>query len=57
VHLALAIARTVEAIQKNPLRFPVVGKNLRRSWVRRSPYGIFFEVADHWIAVIACFHG
>jgi hypothetical protein len=25
--------------------------------VRRFPYGLFFEVQEHRIVVIACFHG
>jgi plasmid stabilization system protein ParE len=54
---ALALDATVEAIAKNPLQFPVVYRNRRRAGVRRFPYGLFFELQEHRIVVIACFHG
>jgi plasmid stabilization system protein ParE len=54
---ALAIEATLEAIAEHPMRFPVVYRGRRRAGVRRFPYGIFFEVQDHRIVVIACFHG
>jgi hypothetical protein len=54
---ALAVEATVEAIADNPLQFPVVYRSRRRAGVRRFPYGIFFEVQEHRIVVIACFHG
>ena len=53
---ALSIDAAVEAIAKNPLQFPVVYRGRRRAGVRRFPYGIFFEVQEHRIMVIACFH-
>jgi plasmid stabilization system protein ParE len=54
---ARAIESTVEAITENPLQFPVVHRGQRRAGVRRFPYGIFFEIQEHRIVVIACFHG
>jgi plasmid stabilization system protein ParE len=54
---ALAVETTVEAIAEHPLQFPVIYKGRRRAGVRRFPYGIFFEVQDNRIVVIACFHG
>ncbi len=54
---ALAVEATVEAIRQNPLQFAAVYRNRRRAGVRRFPYGIFFEVQEHRILVIACFHG
>ena len=56
-HFALTVEATVEAIAENALQFPVVYRNRRRAGVRRFPYGIFFEVQQHRIVVIACFHG
>ena len=56
-HFALAVENTVEAIAEHPLQFPVIYKSCRRAGVRRFPYGIFFEVQDNRIVVIACFHG
>jgi plasmid stabilization system protein ParE len=57
VRFELAVEAAVEAIARNPLRFPVVYKTRRRAGVRRFPYGILFEVEEHRIVVIACFHG
>ena len=53
---ALAVEVTVEALAEHPLQFPVVYRSRRRAGVRRFPYGIFFEVQDNRIVVIACFH-
>jgi toxin ParE1/3/4 len=57
VRFALAVEATVESISNNPLQFPVVHRNMRRAGVRRFPYGIFFEVREPVILVLACFHG
>ena len=54
---ALAVEATVEAVAQHPLQFPVVYRSRRRAGVRRFPYGIFFEMQDNRIVVIACFHG
>lgn len=54
---ALAVESAVETITQQPLQFPVVYRNRRRAGVRRFPNGIFFEVQDDRIVVVACFHG
>jgi toxin ParE1/3/4 len=54
---ALAVEATITAIAEHPVQFPVVYRGRRRAGVRRFPYGIFFEVQEHRIVVIACFHG
>jgi plasmid stabilization system protein ParE len=53
---AAAVEATVEAIAQRPLQFSVVHRGRRRAGVRRFPYGIFFEVQEIRIVVIACFH-
>lgn len=53
---ALAVEETVEIIAEHPLQFPIVHRGRRRAGVRRFPYGIIFEVQEHRILVIACFH-
>lgn len=53
---ALAVEATVGAIAESPMRFPVVHRGMRRAGVRRFPYGIFFEVQENRVVVIACFH-
>jgi plasmid stabilization system protein ParE len=54
---ALAVEATVEAIADHLLQFPVVYRGRRRAGGRRFPYGIFFEVQEQRLVVIACFHG
>jgi plasmid stabilization system protein ParE len=56
-HFALSVETTVKAIAEHPLQFPVTYKSRRRAGVRRFPYGLFFEVQNNRIVVIACFHG
>jgi len=53
---AYAVEDTVETISEGPLQFPVVHRKLRRAGVRRFPYGIFFEVEESRVVVIACLH-
>lgn len=54
---ALAIEATTTAITQHPLQFPIVHREIRRAGVRRFPYGVFFQVQDSRILVVACFHG
>ena len=54
---AEAVEATVETIAEHLLQFAVVYQDRRRAGVHRFPYGIFFEVQEHRIVVIACFHG
>jgi plasmid stabilization system protein ParE len=54
---ASAVESVVEEVAEHPLHFPVVYRGRRRAGVRRFPYGIFFEVRQDRIVVIACFHG
>jgi plasmid stabilization system protein ParE len=54
---ALAVDVAVETIAEHPSQFPVVYRDRRRAGVHRFPYGIFFEVQEYRIVVIACFHG
>jgi len=53
---AVAVEAAVAAIAQRALQFPVVHRGRRRAGVRRFPYGIFFEVQENRIVVIACFH-
>ena len=57
IRLSLAVEATVEAIAERPWQFPVIYRSRRRAGVWRFPYGIFFEMQEHRILVIACFHG
>ena len=54
---ARAVETAVEAIAQHPLHFPIIYRGRRRAGIWRFPYGIFFEVQEHRILIIACFHG
>ncbi len=54
---AYAVEDTVETISEGPLQFPAVHRKIRRAGVRRFPYGIFFEIEEFRVVVIACLHG
>ncbi len=54
---ALAVDDTVDAIAEHALQFPVLHLERRRAGVWRFPYGLFFEIQEKRIVVIACFHG
>jgi plasmid stabilization system protein ParE len=57
-HEFLAAAQTViDAIAKDPLRYPVIRRSTRRALLRRFPYSIYFRVYDETIVVVACMHG
>ncbi|MGH9573405.1 MAG: type II toxin-antitoxin system RelE/ParE family toxin [Candidatus Acidiferrales bacterium] len=53
---AQAVDIAVNTIAERPLQFQVVHQRRRRAGVRRFPYGIFFEVQEDQVVVIACFH-
>ena len=52
----VAIEAVVTAVSERPLQFAAIYRGRRRAGVRRFPYGIFFEVQDARVLVIACFH-
>jgi plasmid stabilization system protein ParE len=54
---AYAVEDAVATISEGPLQFPVVHRKLRRAGVRRFPFGIFFEVQESRLVVMACLHG
>ena len=56
LRFARMMEQTVAVVSKQPLRFPEVYRGRRRANVPYFPYGIFFEVSDDHILVIACFH-
>jgi len=51
-----SVSTTLETIVRQPKRFPVVHRDLRRALLRRFPYGIFYRVQDEALMVVACFH-
>lgn len=48
--------QTLTAISENPLRFPLVYRDVRRALLKRFPYGVFFRVRANQIRVLAIMH-
>ena len=53
----LSVDAVINTIRRNPLRYPVVYKDIHRALTRRFPYQIFFTVDDTYVVIIAVFHG
>ncbi len=51
-----SVSATLEAIEQQPKRFPVVHRDVRRALLQRFPYGVFFRIARDRLVVVACFH-
>jgi hypothetical protein len=43
-------------ISRNPLLYPIIYSEFRRSLLRRFPYAIYFTISDKTIIVIGLFH-
>lgn len=43
-------------IASHPQRFRVIREKVRRSVVRRFPYGIYFLPEEHRVVIVAIFH-
>ena len=50
------VEQTLTAISENPLRFPLVYRDVRRALLRRFPYGVFFRVRPDRIRVLSIMH-
>lgn len=46
----------IHSVQRTPRLYPVVHDRYRRALVRRFPYAVFYEHAQHVITVYAVFH-
>ena len=52
----LCIEEGLAKIQRNPLIYKVIYRNLRRMPIRRFPYRIFFLISANTIVITAVFH-
>ncbi len=53
----LSVDAVINSIQRDPLQYPILYKNVRRVLTRRFPYQVFFIVKDLQIIVVAVFYG
>lgn len=52
----LCIEESFEKIQRNPSGFKTVYRNIRRTFVRRFPFGIYFVISDNNVSILAVAH-
>jgi|SRR5579884_1018274 len=55
-HLVLCVEHAFDRILEHPEAFPVILPDVRRTLVRRFPYGVFFRIRQQRIEVEAVFH-
>jgi len=53
---AQAVAEAIELILRNPRLFADIGDGIRRAFVRRFPYQVFYRFATSQIRVLAVHH-
>lgn len=52
----LCFEESLQRVRRNPEIYPRVHKVVRRGWLRRFPYGVFFLVEENTVVVIGVFH-
>ena len=52
----IIVERTLESIEENPAKFPLIYRKVRRALLSRFPYGVFFVWERQRIYVIAVMH-
>ena len=48
---------TFSSIAEAPLMYPVVHRNTRRTLIHRFPFGVYYQIEDTAIVVLAVMHG
>lgn len=51
-----AVDACLSSIGRNPSAYSLIYKKVRRAFIRRFPYGVFYVFDQDLITVIACFH-
>src|SRR3954462_14908060 len=53
----IAVDEALGSLREQPERFPVVAGTLRRTFLRRFPYAVYFKVYERTISVVGVVHG
>jgi plasmid stabilization system protein ParE len=53
---ASEVERAIEAIARNPARFPIIHRDVRCIRARRFPYSVFFRIETTRVVILAVFH-
>ena len=51
-----ALDASLSYIQRNPMAYAVIHKQMRRALLRRFPYSVIYLIEGGKIVVLACFH-
>jgi len=52
-----AVESCIANISRHPQQYPIVYNNVRRSLLRRFPFGIFYLIKSRSVIIVACLHG
>ncbi len=50
------ISKTIQTIQKNPLKIQIRYNQTRVAFLNKFPYGVHFNIIDNEIIIVAVFH-
>jgi plasmid stabilization system protein ParE len=53
----LCVDEALQRVCRNPQIYPLVHKDVRRAFVRRFPYGIFYRVVKQRVVILGVVHG
>ncbi len=51
-----AVDACFSSLQRTPMAWPATYKDMRRSLLRKFPYGIFYIIEADRVMILACFH-
>jgi toxin ParE1/3/4 len=52
----LCFEESLQKVRRNPEIYPLVRRPVRRAWIRRFPYGLFYVVEQGVVAVLGVLH-
>ena len=53
----LCVEETLDRIVRNPEMYGILHRDIRRAFVRRFPYGVFYRIVEDQVIVVGVFHG
>ena len=52
----LCVEEMLDRIDRTPVLYPVVYRDVRRAFTRRFPYAVYYRVADNDVVVLGILH-
>src|SRR5882724_10925851 len=56
IRFVAEVRASLQHITNNPLRFPIIGEDVRRALLDRFPYSVYFINEPERVAIIALLH-